>query len=183
MDDDPETPSATRSGGTAVQADLQLRRPDPADGPVMADLVRQSGTLDPNSTYLYLLLCSDFRDTCRIAELDGRPVGFVSGYRPPDRPDTIFVWQVGVAPKARGMGLATRLIADLVQAATVAGARWLESTVTPSNQPSDALFRGLARRWGVDCHVSPRFGSELLEAGHEPEERYRIGPLGPAIWA
>ena len=50
-------------------------------------LVVEGGGLDANSPYLYLVMCSDFADTCRVAYDGDALVGFVVGYHPPTRPD------------------------------------------------------------------------------------------------
>ena len=42
------------------------------------------------------------------------------------------------------------------------------------------LFAGFAHRRGVDCRTEPLFDSkDFGDTGHEPEIRFRIGPLGP----
>ncbi len=63
----------------------------------------------------------------------------------------------------------------------VRGARWLETTISPDNAASQALFRGYARDLGVSCEVSEYFRAEHFPgATHQPEALYRIGPLGSA---
>ncbi|OYW87818.1 MAG: diaminobutyrate acetyltransferase, partial [Sphingobium sp. 32-64-5] len=70
--------------------------------------------LDGNSAYCNLLQCTDFADFCILAERDGQPVGWVSGYRPLSAQENFFVWQVAVAAEARGQGLAGRMIEALL---------------------------------------------------------------------
>jgi L-2,4-diaminobutyric acid acetyltransferase len=59
------------------------------------------------------------------------------------------------------------------------GVRRLDTTVTPSNEASLALFRGLARRWGAEVEDSLFLRSEDFprEGQHEPERLLSIGPL------
>ncbi len=148
------------------------------DGPAIWRLVRDSGTLDRNSLYAYLLLCRQFADTCLVADAGGAVAGFVVAFRPPREPQAIFVWQIGVAAAARGRGLASELLERLLQQPGCRGVSRLEATVTPSNEASRALFRSFARRRGARLTVAPGFGPELFAGtGHEAEELYRIGPL------
>jgi len=102
----------------------------------------------------------------------------VLGYRPPATPDVYFLWQVGVAPESRGQGLAGRSVIALLRRLEPEGVRFLEATVTPSNEASAALFRGVARRLGAPCEERPLFGRELFPAedDHEEEILFRIGP-------
>ena len=75
----------------------------------MRDIAAATETLDVNSTYAYLLMATDFAETSIVVVgVDGAVCGFITGYRPPRRPDTLFVWQVAVAPDAQGRGLALR---------------------------------------------------------------------------
>jgi L-2,4-diaminobutyric acid acetyltransferase len=172
---DPATPAAT----AAPAADgVRLRPATAEDGPAVWRVVRDAGVLDLNSVYCYLVLCRDFGATCRVAEHAGRVVAFVTAYRPPERPDTLFVWQIGVLPAHRGAGLATRLLRDLLDGPGCRGVRFLETTITPSNAASRALFEGLARTLGGAFTRAGGFSAGLFpESGHEPEERYRIGPF------
>jgi L-2,4-diaminobutyric acid acetyltransferase len=155
-----------------------IREPSLRDAAPVWRLVRDSGVLDLNSPYAYLLLCSDFAPTSVVAEAAGRIEGFVGAYRPPPRPESVFVWQVVTAREVQSRGLGSRLLDAVLDRPACRGVRFLEATVTPSNQPSRALFRGLARRRGVPCVEELAFGSELFPGpGHEEEVRFRIGPL------
>jgi len=95
---------------------LSIRKPVEADGLIIWEMVHRSGTLDLNSAYCYIMLGKYFPDTCAIAEADGRPIGFVTGFRVPARPDTWFVWQISIAEEARGQGLARRLLEHVLNA-------------------------------------------------------------------
>lgn len=165
-----------RTGGEAGVLELDV--PTVRDGPSVHALIAACKPLDLNSTYAYLLLCEHFAGTCVIARQDGRTVGFVSAYRPPERPEVIFVWQVAVAAEARGQGLARRMLAELLERPAVRGCRYLETTVTPSNAPSTRLFRGLARELRAGLEEGTLFQEEDFGAErHEAETLFRVGPI------
>jgi L-2,4-diaminobutyric acid acetyltransferase len=165
-----------------MPADTAIRPPRLADAAAVWTLVRDSGRLDLNSPYCYLLLCRDFTATSAVAEADGGVVGFVTAYRLPDRPDTLFVWQIGVAAPYRGRGVAGRLLDDLLVRPACAGVTHVETTIGPSNQASRALFEALARRRGARMTEAGGLPPGLFpDAGHEPELRFRIGPLAEAV--
>jgi L-2,4-diaminobutyric acid acetyltransferase len=169
----PASPDA--GPGSSAAAIRTARR---TDGPAVWRLVRESGVLDVNSLYCYLLFCDHFGATSVVAEVGGEVVGFVTAFRPPGRSQVIFVWQVGVDAAWRGRGIAGRLLRSLVGLEACSGVTHLETTIAPSNHASQALFRSLARRLGTVCQVSPYFGEELFGGdGHEAEELYRIGPF------
>jgi L-2,4-diaminobutyric acid acetyltransferase len=152
-----------------------LRRPGPADGADLHTLVREGGGLDVNSPYAYLLMARSFAATSIVAEDDAGLAGFVFGFRQPDEPSALFVWQVATAPRRRGEGLGRSMLEWLVDEV---GPTHLEATVTPSNAASDRLFRGLARDRGTACAVTPwAAADDFPGAGHEREDRYRIGPF------
>lgn len=160
---------------------IRFRPPVLADASAIWRLVREAGVLDENSCYLYLLLCRDFAETCLVAELDDSIVGFVTGYRPPMRPEVLFVWQVAVAPSARKQRLALRMLLDLVERLRSDGVQNVEATVTPTNEPSRALFRSLARELDAPIEQTEGFqASDFHFAEHEDEDLIRIGPFGRA---
>ncbi|MEU0964102.1 diaminobutyrate acetyltransferase [Streptomyces sp. NPDC005917] len=167
---------------TAPQADLIVERPMVTDGAALWRIARDSGSLDLNSSYSYLLWCRDFAGTSAVARgADGEPVGFVTGYTRPDRPDTLLVWQVAVDAAQRGRGVAARLLDGLT--ARVGAERPLttvETTITPGNTASDRLFTSYAARHGAVVERTVLFeAGEFPDGPHDPEVLYRIGPLTP----
>lgn len=158
--------------------DLVFRNPTVADGAAVYRLIAEIGTLERNTCYAYLLLCSHFAGGAVVAERDGEVVGFVLGYRPPSRPDACFVWQVGVHPEMRGRGLATELLSRFVSLPAYADCPYLEATVGTDNAASRALFSRFAEKRGVACEIGPGFpGALFATETHEDEDLFRIGPL------
>lgn len=157
---------------------VRLRPPQAEDAATIWRLLPEIGDLERNSAYAYLLLCSHFANTGVVALTGGGDlVGFVLGYRPPTQPESVFVWQVGVAPRGRGQGLAGRMIEDVLARPGCADARYLCATVDPGNAASLALFHGLARRRGVACTTTSGFPQALFPERHADEDLLRIGPL------
>lgn len=175
----------------------RFRSPEAVDGGRLWALAKETG-LDLNSPYCYLMLGHYFSDTCLVAEAEFTPsrssdaqtdtarngtgepslAGFVLGFRPPARQDTLFIWQICVLPSARGHGLASSLIQKLLRTPACRGVRYLEATVTPSNHASHALFAGQARKLGVPYVVKECFPADWFPGGaHETEQLYRIGPF------
>lgn len=109
-------------------------------------IARDSGVLDLNSSYAYLLWCTDFPSTSAVARVDGEPIGFIAGYLRPS--GSLMIWQVGVDEAYRGFGLAASMLGWLADSlATLQGEPLvIETTVTQSNTASRALFAGFARR-------------------------------------
>ncbi|MGK5532099.1 GNAT family N-acetyltransferase [Streptomyces sp. URMC 129] len=81
------------------------------DSAAVAEVARESGGWDRNSSYFYALLGTNFAYTGAVAVADHRVVGLVVGYRVPSSPDTQFVWQVATAAAFRGRGVATHSLA------------------------------------------------------------------------
>jgi L-2,4-diaminobutyric acid acetyltransferase len=157
---------------------IEYRKPNKEDGGAIWSLVRRAGTLDVNSAYSYIMLCEFFADTCAVVEVDGRIVGMVTGYRKPGDAATLFVWQVAVDPSMRGNGVAGRLLDELLLCNTGIGIRYIEATISPSNAPSQNLFRSMARERKAIVEVSECFPSRLFPGnGHEDEMLFRIGPI------
>jgi L-2,4-diaminobutyric acid acetyltransferase len=157
---------------------VQLRPPVVEDGLAVWRLVQDCPPLDPNSTYCNLLQCGHFSGTSVIAESGDDVVGFISGYMQPDRPDTLFIWQVAVAKDARGLGLASRMLAEILARPLCQQIHFLETTITSENQGSWALFEGLARKMGAACQSSPWLDKDThFEGLHDSESLVRIGPF------
>ncbi len=157
---------------------LEFRHPRIEDGHSIWKIVKDSGVLDENSCYAYLILCSHFADTCVVVENEGRVVGFATAYRPPLKEDVMFLWQIGMEESLRGRGIAKKLLHVLISVSACREVRYLETTVTPSNIPSRKLFQSLARDHRAHCDVTPWISSGLFKSRqHEPEHLFRVGPL------
>lgn len=164
--------------GVSAEHVVTLRPPVKHDGQAIHQLIKQCPPLDLNSVYTYLLLCEHFSPTCVLAEAAGRVVGFVSAYLRPDRPEVLFVWQVAVHDKARGMGLGQRMLHELLERSSTHAVQYLETTVGPDNVPSRRMFQALATEYGAQIEESALFNAELFgSGGHDDERLLRIGPI------
>lgn len=156
-----------------------LRKPEVTDGLALHKLVERCTPLDPNSIYCNLLQCSHFAETAIAAEnADGELVGFISGYRPPERPDTLFVWQVAVDARCRGQKLGQRLLLALTERLAPAGVQYIETTITPGNIASETLFARVFAALSAPVERSVLFSrEEHFEGRHDDEMLYRAGPF------
>lgn len=155
---------------------IVLRRPTVSDGAAMWELVKRSGSLDPNSPYAYLMACKNFPDACVVAECGGEMAGMVVAYYQPHDPTTLFLWQIGVDHAHRGKGLGLTMLQWLLATAQPAFS-YLDTTITPSNQASVSLFRAFARSVGAPVQTSEWLAASDFPDAHEGEDLYRIGPF------
>jgi L-2,4-diaminobutyric acid acetyltransferase len=155
-----------------------LRSLEPADGMALHRLVGECPPLDTNSSYCNLLQCSHFSSTSIAALRADKLVGSVTGYRVPDRPDTLFVWQVAVHPSARGQGLARKMLRELLMQPPMRDIRFVETSITPGNEASWRLFIGFATEQHAVMERSVMFDKTLhFQGAHDTECLVRVGPL------
>jgi L-2,4-diaminobutyric acid acetyltransferase len=165
------------NGGKHRVPERVIERPSTSDGAEIWRIARDSGKLDLNSSYAYVLWCHDFADTSVVARIGDEVVGFVTGYVRPTAPDTLVVWQVAVRDSQRGRGTAGALLDSLLEQVAEQGVRYLETTITADNAASNALFASLAKRWDTRMRHADTFGADQFPDAHEPELVYRIGPF------
>lgn len=159
---------------------ITLRLPRAEDGAQVHQLISECPPLDQNSVYCNLLQCAHFQHTSVAAELDGNLSGFISGYLVPERTDTLFIWQVAVHERARGLGLASRMLLEILNRPQCQSVNHLETSITDTNAASWALFQGLARRLSTETQSSILFDREQHFRGqHDTETLVRIGPFTP----
>ncbi|MBN68206.1 diaminobutyrate acetyltransferase [Gimesia chilikensis] len=158
---------------------LIFREPRVEDALAISRLIKRCPPLDVNSTYATMLLCRDFHDTCVVVEQDSEVLAFLSAYRPPQRENTIFIWQAAVDSRLRSQGVASRMLDDLLSRESLADVNHLETTITPSNQSSQKLFRSLAKRLNTECRSVEGFPAALFGEveEHEAEDLYQLGPF------
>ncbi len=159
-----------------MSTEILYRRPTSKDGPVMHSIAEDTGVLSVNSTYAYTLMSRHFSETCIIGEQDGEVVAYIIGYTEPQAPDTLFVWQIGVAGQCQGKGIGKEMLIALINQCKP---RFLESTITRDNTASIKVFSSLGAAFHTEHHFSqaPYFQKEELGTGEEAEHLMRIGPF------
>lgn len=141
-------------------------------------LVGECAPLDPNSSYCNLLQCSHFSSTSIAAFEGGELRGSVTGYRVPEHPGTLFIWQVAVHPKARGQKLARTMLRKLMKLPALHDICFVETSITPDNEASWRLFAGFATELHAGLERSVMFEQKLhFQGAHDTEYLVRIGPL------
>ncbi|PTQ55446.1 MAG: L-2,4-diaminobutyric acid acetyltransferase [Candidatus Carbobacillus altaicus] len=182
-----------------MSSSYRMRHPEMKDGASMHRLMTISGNLEANAPYTYMMMAHYFGRTSYLVEkivplsprssssphtdaYDAIPVGYVLAFHPPQERDALFVWQIGVAPEARGQGLGKRLLMALFE--TLAqndenqAVRYVLATVDDHNTPSKRLFQSLARAWGADLRIEHNFFPQhFFPDSHASEHLYRIGPI------
>lgn len=167
---------STTDQSTGEGSDLEFRPPTMEEGAAMWRIARDSGTLDLNTSYAYLIMARDFAETSRLAVSAGEPVGFVLGYQRPTAPERLFVWQIAVDESQRGRRIAGRLLDALL--ADHPEVTTLETTITADNSASQRLFASFAERHSAEHAVGPLLTeSHFPDPGHGAELLHEISGL------
>ncbi len=158
---------------------LSFRTPVADDGPAIHALVERCKPLDLNSRYCYIILCEHFSSTCVVVEQGDEVLAVITAYIPPDRQDTLFVWQVAVDTRFRGQGLAKKMLTHLLQRNHLKHIQYVEATVNPSNDASRSIFKSLAKASQCPIDEALLFPAVMFgEGDHEQENLIRVGPIG-----
>lgn len=161
-----------------MKDEITYRQPSLEDGADLWRLVDESGNLDRDSGYAYVMVARNFSATTVVAEHKGNVVGMLTAYPLPQDTRRLFVWQVTVLDSYKRQGIATDMLYHLLQRDEVAGVRWVEATIVPGNTPAEGLFRKLAE--GLDCPIreTEAYADELFpDAERKIERLYVVGPI------
>lgn len=171
------TPAADADQGTVANKQAVFRAPVPEDGPAVWTLVENTSGLDSNSLYYYTLWFRDFADGSLVATVDDQLVGFLTGYRRPDEPETYFVWQTAVNPRHGIPFLGVKLFQAAADEQVANGARYVEATVSAENKSIIMVLKQFAKKHSAPMETRVLFPSSLFADDHHDEILYRIGPL------
>lgn len=120
----------------------------------------------------------------------------MSAYVIPEKPETLFVWQVAVNETARGQGLAYKMIKHILardsysnphnsnthQSTHITHITHIETSITKDNAASWAMFESLAKKLNADIQVSVLFDEHThFHGAHATEHLLRIGPIKSKI--
>ncbi|OIO68838.1 MAG: diaminobutyrate acetyltransferase [Zetaproteobacteria bacterium CG_4_9_14_3_um_filter_49_83] len=157
---------------------LSFRSPDVGDVSAIHALVKCCAPLDVNSRFCYLSFCEHFASTCVVAEANGVVIAFIIAYSPPERRDTLFIWQMAVDQPFRQCGVAKQMLRNLLSLHHLKRIRNIEATVSPSNAAACALFHSLARECNTFLGKSLLSAATMFdEAHHKQSKLIRVGPI------
>lgn len=114
------------------------------------------------------------RTSCVLVNQAGEHVGAVVGYCVPATPAVWFVWQVAVRPDHRHQGLGLRMLEHVVRRLKADGVTALQTTITPGNAASRALFSRLAAKHRGVMSISPFLPVGSCGEGRDAEDLYTI---------
>ncbi len=158
---------------------MEVRRPNKSDGRAIFELASACAPpLDLNSMYLYFLIGAHFDETSAVVEAEGEVVGFTSAYIIPKQRDHLFIWQVAVDEAHRSKGLARSMLDEILARESCKDVRYMDATITSSNESSKRLFKAMARERGAECSEQSFLESEHFgDEDHEQEILFTIGPF------
>lgn len=158
--------------------EITCRTPSIEDGAEIWKMVDETAALDDNSAYAYFMACRNFSATSVVAEDGDDLAGMVTAYPLPDDPQTLFVWQVNVRDKYQGKGVSVQMLKELMKREDCQSVRYIETTVAPGNDASEAMFRRIAASLNADINIKEVYGDELFPDGeHKIERLFVIGPI------
>jgi len=136
-----------------------IRRFAPEDFQEVVEI--ESEAFSEHNSLLYMSFYETVGDGFLVAELDGKVVGYVVGYRSAENEGHIF--SVGVREKYRRRGIGTSLIHAICDIFVANGLRYARLEVRNSNKEAQKLYRsiGFVPCWtekkyyldGEDCLV------------------------------
>jgi len=122
-------------------------------------------------------LVSRFADSSLVAETEGALIGFVGGYRTPEPPHAVLLWQIDVDPAYRRQGVGNALLHALIRCPGCADAEYLEASVRSSDVACKRLIEGFARELSTTCEATFDTSEMLSSSGGDVEELLRVGPI------
>lgn len=125
---------------------INIRQAKYQDFTAIQEILANSNSLDKHTPYTYWSALYNCPDLFYIAEQDSTICGFVFGIADSDGFHNYFIWQIGVLPKFRSLGVASKLLEKFVNSSKSLGAGCISFTITEDNIASHNLFTKFAKR-------------------------------------
>lgn len=162
-----------------MSSKINFQKPKKSQTKEIIKLVKDTKILDVNSEYLYYLQTIHFNKFCCVAvdeNKKNRVIGFVSAYLIPDE-NSLFIWQVAVNEKYRGLGLAQKMILNIANRKAMKKINYIKTTVSPSNQSSIRVFEKVANELNTKIKKHKFLKMKDFTNSHEDEPMYVIGSI------
>ncbi|QUH05534.1 diaminobutyrate acetyltransferase [Saccharopolyspora erythraea] len=160
-----------------LREEVVFRTPEPKDGQAVWEMVSNDRQLDTNSPYYYTMWFRDFAHESLVATVRDEIVGFLTGYRRPDEPETYVVWQEAVRPRHGIPNLGVDIFEHAAAQQIADGAKYVEATVSANNKPIIWVLKKFAKAHAAEVETGVLFPSDYFPGEHHDEVLYRIGPI------
>jgi L-2,4-diaminobutyric acid acetyltransferase len=155
---------------------ITIRNFHPEDVDAIHNLVGEfSPQLTQHEQYVYQILAKYTPSRCFVATDDGEAIGFVTSFLSDSKPLTLFLWQGGIRPEYRGMGIMDKLMDRIGEVAISNGTHAIEITTTPDNTSAIKSVKRLGSRLQSEAQKIDEFArpSPLVKSAL-PQVLYRI---------
>ena len=149
---------------------LRFRAPQASDAAEISLLLKESGAPTHSELHRSLLQSDQFRETCGVVEIAGDIVGWISAYLPPFDPESLYVWQIAVSKKARGLGVAHRMLLDLMNRDICDGVRRLQISIRFDDPDGWEFIQRYADIRGASMAVQANYLRDVSASGLQPTE-------------
>lgn len=139
-----------------MKNNFKFRHPDENDAPLIQELARKCPPLDVHTAYTYWVICKFFSESCIIAEDDGVPFAYITAI---ETDDTVFIWQICISEKYRGMKISALLI-DFVVKYAEAKNKLVSVSIDRKNTASNSAFLSYCSK---NSYTLKRVGSLSLK--------------------
>lgn len=139
-----------------MKNNFKFRHPDENDAPLIQELARKCPPLDVHTVYTYWVICKFFSESCIIAEDNGVPFAYITAV---ETDDTVFIWQICISEKYRGMKISALLI-DFVLNYAEAKNKTVSVSIDKENTASNSAFQSYCSK---NSYILRRTGSLSLK--------------------
>lgn len=119
---------------------MRIRNPKESEFKKVYRFISKCKPLESYKAHFYKIMLRYFKDTCFIANCEGRIAGFVLGFISQTQDKTFFLWQIGVNPSMQGKGVGQIFLKTVEKNIKKKGIERIELTIAPKNKPSQRLF-------------------------------------------
>lgn len=93
---------------------FEFRQAEVSDAPSIQSLMKPFKELSLYSEFCCSILIDHYKESTIVATYEGSVVGFAMAHPDESDPEALYLWQVIVAPRFRGLGIMTQLLQNLV---------------------------------------------------------------------
>lgn len=120
---------------------IKIRNPDEEEFLDVYNFISNCKPLENYSEHFYKIILRYFGNTCFVAELDDKIIGFIMNLVSQNDKETLFLWQIGVSLEHRNKKIGKKLLKETEKTAKEIGCKRIELTIDPENRLSQNLFQ------------------------------------------
>ncbi|GEM_PF-3598627 len=146
---------------------VEYRKASVEDAKEIHTIVKNTPGIDDNSLYYYSLWLKEFDQSNVVATQNNKIIAFLTAFRKPKDPETLFLWQLAAIPRHGVPDLGVRLAYHLIDYEIDNNLSGVEATIDLNNKSILYVMKKIEKKYNGKMLMEEYLSEDFLSGNDE----------------